>query len=193
MEGGGDRRGKGKEKERKWREKGEKVKVKKWMVNEVNGERGEFDEYDVCSEWQKGQKVKRSTVTLHKKTMGCWQVLEYCCWLVLEYSGSRFLLYIKGSTYARTLLYGFLILIIRIHFAFTFTLSTDSPNSPFTTFTFSLSLFHFCQMWLLTFWPFALFESSPMLSPAVPSEPQFQAIPSPVPFLSRCPFSYVAT
>jgi len=27
------------------------------MVNEVNGERGEFDEYDVCSEWQKGQKV----------------------------------------------------------------------------------------------------------------------------------------
>ena len=28
------------------------------MVNEVNGERGEFDEYDVCSEWQKGQKVK---------------------------------------------------------------------------------------------------------------------------------------
>ena len=25
------------------------------MVNEVNGERGEFD---VCSEWQKGQKVK---------------------------------------------------------------------------------------------------------------------------------------
>lgn len=63
MNGGGDRRGKGKEKERKWREKGEKVKVKKWMVkkwmvNEVNGERGEFDEYDVCSEWQKGQKVK---------------------------------------------------------------------------------------------------------------------------------------
>lgn len=56
MNGGGDRRGKGKEKERKWREKGEKVKVKKWMVNEVNGERGEFDEYDVCSEWQKGQK-----------------------------------------------------------------------------------------------------------------------------------------
>ena len=46
MNGGGDRRGKGKEKERKWREKGEKV----------NGERGEFDEYDVCSEWQKGQK-----------------------------------------------------------------------------------------------------------------------------------------
>lgn len=166
MNGEGDRRGKGKEKERKWREKGEKVKVKKWMVNKVNGERG-----------------------------------EYCCWLVLEYSGSRFLLYIssrfllyiKGSTYARTLLYGFLILIIRIHFAFIFTLSTDSPNSPFTTFTFSLSLFHFCQMWLLTFWPFALFESSPMLSPAVPSEPQFQAIPSPVPFLSRCPFSYVAT
>lgn len=190
MNGEGDRRGKGKKKERKWREKGEKVKVKKWMVNEVNGERGEFD---VCSEWQKGQKVKRSKVTLHKKTMGCWLVLEYCCWLVLEYSGSRFLLYIKGSTYARTLLYGFLILIIRIHFAFIFTLSTDSPNSPFTTFTFSLSLFHFCQMWLLTFWPFALFESSPMLSPAVPSEPQFQAIPSPVPFLSRCPFSYVAT
>lgn len=58
MNGEGDRRGKGKEKERKWREKGEKVKVKKWMVNEVNGERGEFDEYDVCSEWQKGQKVK---------------------------------------------------------------------------------------------------------------------------------------
>ena len=58
MSGGGDRRGKGKEKERKWREKGEKVKVKKWMVNEVNGERGEFDEYGVCSEWQKGQKVK---------------------------------------------------------------------------------------------------------------------------------------
>lgn len=28
------------------------------MVNEVNGERGEFDEYDVCSEWQKRQKVK---------------------------------------------------------------------------------------------------------------------------------------
>jgi hypothetical protein len=28
------------------------------MVNGVNGERGEFDEYDVCSEWQKGQKVK---------------------------------------------------------------------------------------------------------------------------------------
>ena len=55
MNGGGDRRGKGKEKERKWREKGEKVKVKKWMVNEVNGERGEFD---VCSECQKGQKVK---------------------------------------------------------------------------------------------------------------------------------------
>lgn len=201
MNGEGDRRGKGKEKDRKWREKGEKVKVKKWIVNEVNGERGEFDEYDVCSEWQKGQKVKRSKVTLHKKTMGCWLVLEYCCWLVLEYSGRRFLLYIsrrfllyiKGSTYARTLLYGFLILIIRIHFAFTFALSTDSPNSPFTTFTFSLSLFHFCQMWLLTFWPFALFESSPMLSPAVPSEPQFRAIPSPVPFLSRCPFSYVAT
>lgn len=172
---------------------------KRWKSEseKVNGERGEFD---VCSEWQKGQKVKRSKVTLHKKTMGCWLVLEYCCWLVLEYSGSRFLLYIssrflllKGSTYARTLLYGFLILIIRIHFAFIFTLSTDSPNSPFTTFTFSLSLFHFCQMWLLTFWPFALFESSPMLSPAVPSEPQFQAIPSPVPFLSRCPFSYVAT
>ena len=29
MNGEGDRRGKGKEKERKWREKGEKVKVKK--------------------------------------------------------------------------------------------------------------------------------------------------------------------
>ena len=28
------------------------------MVNGVNGERGEFDEYDVCSEWQKRQKVK---------------------------------------------------------------------------------------------------------------------------------------
>lgn len=177
MNGEGDRRGKGKEKERKWREKGEKVKVKKWMVNEVNLMNMMYA--------ANGKKVKRSKVTLHKKTMGCW--------LVLEYSGSRFLLYIKGSTYARTLLYGFLILIIRIHFAFTFTLSTDSPNSPFTTFTFSLSLFHFCQMWLLTFWPFALFESSPMLSPAVPSEPQFQAIPSPVPFLSRCPFSYVAT
>ena len=27
-------------------------------VDEVNGERGEFDEYDVCSEWQKRQKVK---------------------------------------------------------------------------------------------------------------------------------------
>lgn len=38
--------------------KSEKVKVKKWIVNEVNGERGEFDEYDVCSEWQKRQKVK---------------------------------------------------------------------------------------------------------------------------------------
>ena len=193
MNGEGDRRGTGKEKERKWREKGEKVKVKKWMVNEVNLMNLMYA--------ANGKKVKRSKVTLHKKTMGCWLVLEYCCWLVLEYSGSRFLLYIssrfllyiKGSTYARTLLYGFLILIIRIHFAFTFTLSTDSPNSPFTTFTFSLSLFHFCQMWLLTFWPFALFESSPMLSPAVPSEPQFQAIPSPVPFLSRCPFSYVAT
>ena len=37
------------------------------MVNEVNGERGEFDEYDVCSEWQKGQKVKRSKVTFRKK------------------------------------------------------------------------------------------------------------------------------
>ena len=37
------------------------------MVNEVNGERGEFDEYDVCSEWQKGQKVKRSNVTFRKK------------------------------------------------------------------------------------------------------------------------------
>ena len=164
-----------------------------WMVNEVNLMNMMYA--------ANGKKVKRSKVTLHKKTMGCWLVLEYCCWLVLEYSGSRFLLYIssrfllyiKGSTYARTLLYGFLILIIRIHFAFIFTLSTDSPNSPFTTFTFSLSLFHFCQMWLLTFWPFALFESSPMLSPAVPSEPQFQAIPSPVPFLSRCPFSYVAT
>ena len=62
MNGGGDRRGKGKEKERKWREKGEKVKVKKWKwkseSEKVNGERGEFDEYDVCSEWQKGQKVK---------------------------------------------------------------------------------------------------------------------------------------
>lgn len=34
------------------------------MVNEVNGERGEFD---VCSEWQKGQKVKRSKVTFRKK------------------------------------------------------------------------------------------------------------------------------
>ena len=33
------------------------------MVNEVNGERGEFDEYDVCSEWQK---VKRSKVTFDK-------------------------------------------------------------------------------------------------------------------------------
>mgnify|MGYP003438296282 CR=1 FL=1 len=47
---------------KKWKSesksKSEKVKVKKWMVNEVNGERGEFDEYDVCSEWQKGQKVK---------------------------------------------------------------------------------------------------------------------------------------
>lgn len=30
------------------------------VVKEVNGERGEFDEYGVCSEWQKGQKVKRS-------------------------------------------------------------------------------------------------------------------------------------
>ena len=37
------------------------------MVNEVNGERGEFDEYDVCCEWQKGQKVKRSKVTFRKK------------------------------------------------------------------------------------------------------------------------------
>ena len=157
---------------------------KRWKSEseKVNGERGEWWTRWI---WCMQRMAKRSKVTLHKKTMGCW--------LVLEYSGRRFLLYIKGSTYARTLLYGFLILIIRIHFAFTFTLSTDSPNSPFTTFTFSLSLFHFCQMWLLTFWPFALFESSPMLSPAVPSEPQFQAIPSPVPFLSRCPFSYVAT
>lgn len=113
-----------------------------------------------------GKNVKRSKVTLHKKTMGCWLALEYCCWLVLEYSGSRFLLYIssrfllyiKGSTYARTLLYGFLILIIRIHFAFTFTLSTDSPNSPFTTFTFSLSLFHFhfFTFGKCDFWPFDL-------------------------------------
>lgn len=157
MNGGGDRRGKGKEKKRKWREKGEKVKVKKWMVNEVNLMNMMYA--------ANGKNVKRSKVTLHKKTMGCWLALEYCCWLVLEYSGSRFLLYIssrfllyiKGSTYARTLLYGFLILIIRIHFAFTFTLSTDSPNSPFTTFTFSLSLFHFCQMWLLTFCTFCSF------------------------------------
>ena len=37
------------------------------VVNEVNGERGEFDEYGVCSEWQKGQKVKRSNVTFRKK------------------------------------------------------------------------------------------------------------------------------
>lgn len=51
MEGGGDRRGKGEEKVKK-------VKVN--VVKEVNGERGEFDEYGVCSEWQKGQKVKRS-------------------------------------------------------------------------------------------------------------------------------------
>ena len=36
------------------------------MVNEVNGERGEFDEYAA-----NGKKVKRSKVTLHKKTMGC--------------------------------------------------------------------------------------------------------------------------
>ena len=62
MNGEGDRRGKGKEKERKWREKGEKVKVKKWMVNEVNGERGEFDEYAA-----NGKKVKRSKVTFRKK------------------------------------------------------------------------------------------------------------------------------
>ena len=62
MNGEGDRRGKGKEKERKWREKGEKVKVKKWMVNEVNGERGEFDEYAA-----NGKKVKRSNVTFRKK------------------------------------------------------------------------------------------------------------------------------
>ena len=132
-----------------------------------------------------GKKVKRSKVTLHKKTMGCWLVLEYCCWLVLEYSGSRFLLYIssrfllyiKGSTYARTLLYGFLILIIRIHFAFIFTLSTDSPNSPFTQFTFSLSLFHFCQMWLLTFWPFLnLPPCSLPMSPLSPSSRRFHRL-----------------
>lgn len=154
---------------------------KRWKSEseKVNGERGEWWTRWIWWIWCMQRMAKRSKVTLHKKTMGCWLVLEYCCWLVLEYSGSRFLLYIssrfllyiKGSTYARTLLYGFLILIIRIHFAFTFALSTDSPNSPFTTFTFSLSLFHFCQMWLLTFWPFALFESSPMLSPAVPLSP----------------------
>lgn len=135
-----------------------------------------------------GKKVKRSKVTLHKKTMGCWLVLEYCCWLVLEYSGSRFLLYIKGSTYARTLLYGFLILIIRIHFAFTFTLSTDSPNSPFTTFTFSLSLFHFCQMWLLTFWPFWIFTHAfsrcPLWAP-VPGDSIACPFPLPVPIFLR--------
>ena len=55
MEGGGDRRGKGEEKV-----KSESEKVKVNVVKEVNGERGEFDEYGVCSEWQKGQKVKRS-------------------------------------------------------------------------------------------------------------------------------------
>ena len=49
----------GGERERKrWKSESEKVKVN--VVNEVNGERGEFDEYGVCSEWQKGQKVKRS-------------------------------------------------------------------------------------------------------------------------------------
>ena len=49
----------GGERERKrWKSESEKVKVN--VVKEVNGERGEFDEYGVCSEWQKGQKVKRS-------------------------------------------------------------------------------------------------------------------------------------
>lgn len=145
---------------------------KRWKSEseKVNGERGEFDEYDVCSEWQKGQ----MWLYIKRRWVADWFLNIVADWFLniqVAYISSRFLLYIKGSTCARTLLYGFLILIIRIHFAFTFTLSTDSPNSPFTTFTFSLSLFHFCQMWLLTFWPFALFESSPMLSPAVPSEP----------------------
>ena len=46
------------------------------MVNEVNGERGEFDEYDVCSEWQQGQKVKRSNVTFRKKRWGADRFLN---------------------------------------------------------------------------------------------------------------------
>lgn len=147
-----------------------------------------------------GKNVKRSKVTLHKKTMGCWLALEYCCWLVLEYSGSRFLLYIssrfllyiKGSTYARTLLYGFLILIIRIHLHSHLHFQQihpihHSPHSPFHFhfFTFTFSLLANVTFDLLTF---CSFESSPMLSPAVPSESQFQAMESPVPFLSRCPF-----
>lgn len=41
------------------------------MVNEVNGERGEFDEYDVClmnmMYAANGKKVKRSNVTFRKK------------------------------------------------------------------------------------------------------------------------------
>lgn len=44
------------------------------MLNEVNGERGEFDEYDVCSEWQKGQKVKCET--FRKKRWGADRFLN---------------------------------------------------------------------------------------------------------------------
>ena len=40
----------------------------------MNGERGEFDEYGVCSEWQKGQKVKRSNVRLFVKRDGLMPV-----------------------------------------------------------------------------------------------------------------------
>lgn len=52
MEEGEDRRGMGEGEEgKRWKSESEKV-------NEVNGERGEFDENGVCSELQKGQKVK---------------------------------------------------------------------------------------------------------------------------------------
>lgn len=150
-----------------------------------------------------GKNVKRSKVTLHKKTMGCWLALEYCCWLVLEYSGSRFLLYIssrfllyiKGSTYARTLLYGFLILIIRIHLHSHLHFQQihpihHSPHSPFHfhffTFTFSLlanvtfDLLTFCSFWIFTH----AFSRCPLWVP-VPGDGIACPFPLPVPIFLR--------
>ena len=150
MEGGGDRRGKGEKDERKrWKGESEKVndvKVNRWtrwMVNGVNLMNMVYVANGKKVNRSKGQMwlfVKRDGVLT-----GSW---------ILLLIGTCIFRYKISSIYNKVVL-------TRVHYCMFFDnywylLVFNNLNITIFTFTYSLSLFHFCQMWLLTFWPFDL-------------------------------------